>query len=208
MRRATVEHYARRVERLWLGSVGTTQVLSRKDWELVLDWHERGIPLRIIEEAIEAAFERRGKGSAPRGLSYLAPAVEQSWQVIIEGRLEGGGATPVNESRLDSVLDRWRSRRDAEADGSLLASLLDDLLARAERGESPEILDRCLDQALPVVAPEELRRSCRKEVDSRLAPFASRMEDPTLEATRLRAWVDLLRRGLDLPSLRGAAGQE
>ena len=187
---------------MWQRGFGSSRILSRKDWELLLDWHDRGIPLKLIEEAVEAATERPAKGSSPRSLGYLAPAVEQAWQVIVDGRLEGATEpTAASDPALD-ILGRWRSSRDAEAPGSALAGLLDELLARAEAGESPEMLDRSLEQSLPEVAPEKLRRRCRAEVDARLAPFESRMDPEALRVTRHRAWVDLLRRALDLPGLR------
>ena len=198
----TVERYARGVERMWQRGFGTSRILSRKDWELLLDWHDRGIPLNIVEEAVQAATERPTRGSSPRSLGYLAPAVEQAWQVIVDGRLEGATERTAASDPALEVLGRWRSRRDAEAAGSGLAGLLDELLGRAEAGESPEMLDRSLEQSLPEVAPEELLRRCRDEVDARLAPFESRMGPEALRVTRHRAWVELLRRALDLPRLR------
>ena len=50
--------YARAVERSWSELCGRPVIFSPRDWALLDDWRQRGIPLQIVQEAIEAAAER------------------------------------------------------------------------------------------------------------------------------------------------------
>jgi hypothetical protein len=196
--------YARAVERLWAGLCGRAVILSPKDWSIVEEWYARGIPLQVIEEAIDAAVERRkrGKGSPPpRGLVYIAPAVEEGWTAVLEGRRQGPPATASGQKRNTPDISGWRERSNAEAEGSPLCLLLSGLIAAFEGGAEADELDRQLDADLPAAAPGELLRAIEKEVTSELAPFSERMTSSAYEETMRRAVAARLRQMLRLDRL-------
>jgi hypothetical protein len=178
-------------------------VLSPKEWKLVCQWYERGIPLRVVEEALAGDDRRRRSRGAVRSLAYFAPAVEEGWNVIVEGRL------PVDHAPLDRAdpsepaqgIDGWRERRDAEAEGSPLRCLLDELLGRHDQGEAGRDLDRRLDDGLLGAVSEPQLRVAREFVDRRLFAHREAMAADVLETTRRRATVEQLRRSLALPRL-------
>jgi len=192
--------YARRIERRWTAALGRPVVLSPRDWETVLDWHTRGIPLEVVDEAIEAAAERateRGK-DPPRGLSDLGPAVDGAWATIVGGRVGGG---PGRGEPPPAPETAWRARAAAEPDGSPLRSLLQSLLDRLAHGESRATLDAQLDRALVRHAAPALLRDALREIDRDVAPHRSRIAPARLEEIRDRAAVRRLRQKLGLPAL-------
>jgi len=179
-------------------------VLSPKEWTLVESWYERGIPLSIIEETIEHRAAGRRPRRPPRNLSYLAPAVEEAWGVIVEGRVGHPeiGADPARvENESTEALSCWRRVRRSKETAPAVRDLIDSLLAEAARGVDAAELDRRMDGALPEVAPRDLLSSLRQRTARQLENFRDRMTPEVLEATINRAVLAQLRRRLDLPRL-------
>lgn len=204
-RRTVPGRYARAVERRWARLCGRAVILSERDWALIEDWHLRAIPLQIIEEAIDAAIERRARGRGgsrpPRGLAYIANAVEEAWRTVLDGRVEEAGAEGRPESgRLDG-LAAWRTRLREEPRESELRRLLGELVEALDCGESPDRIDARLDREIIAAAPGSLRRKAEEEVGRQLEEYAGRMKKDALEATRLHAQARRLREWLGLPRL-------
>jgi hypothetical protein len=196
--------YARAVERLWAGLCGRAVILSPKDWSIVEEWYARGIPLQVVEEAIDAAAERRKRGKEsppPRGLAYIAPAVEEGWTAVLEGRRQGPSAAASEQKQKRPEISGWRERSNAEAEGSALRLLLTELIAAFEGGAEAAELDRLLDARLPAAAPEELLSAIETEVTRELAPYSERMTSSAYEATLRRAVSARLRQMLRLDRL-------
>jgi hypothetical protein len=178
-------------------------VLSPRDWELVLEWHAREIPLGVILEVLEEAGARsRARGSSgPRSLVYLAAAVEETWALIRRGRLDPlGGASPESPS-VSEVRAAWARACDRSGEGAAVSALLRGLLARLDGGESADAIDRELDGAIADAAPTELVDRLRREVRDELASYRDRIPGDRLERTSRRAIVTRLRRALGLPRL-------
>jgi len=190
--------YAREIERQWSRMLERPVVLSPKDWALISDWHARSIPLPLIVESIRHSAESPGRRAAPRNLAYIAAAVEEAWQVVLDGRRASALPTPAP---LRDPVEAWRRRLDAEGAGSALHGLLSELLDAHENGEAAETIDRRLDERLQTSVAADLLDATRHQVDAELAPFADRIDDETLERTRRAAIADRLRRALDLPLL-------
>jgi hypothetical protein len=194
--------YARAIERRWGDFLGRPAVLSPSDWRRVSDWHDRGIPLQLIVECIEAAEERRREGRGARrarSLAYLASAVEESWSVLREGRI-----VPVEDGRAPTLrepLECWRRRLEREPRGSELGQLLQRLLAELSAGAEEQQIDRQLDRALDAVVPAELRQAAEEEARSWLDAHRSRLSPDELERAVQRAARIGLRRRLGLPRL-------
>jgi len=198
--------YARAIERRWTEALGRPVVLSPRDWERISDWHARAIPLALVLESIdrlrEADGRRRGE---PRGLAWLAPAVEEAWTAVVEGRRPRPEAE--NAPGTAVAVASWRRARGGAGVGTPLGVLLDALLAAHAAGEPPDALDRRLDRALPDAAPDDARAAVETDVDRRLAPYRHRMEPAVFERTRRQALAEGLRAYLGLSRLaRPGAG--
>lgn len=81
------EHsYWEHIERYFAEKRGSSLILSPKDWPLVSSWQERHVPLDVIYEGIDEAFERFEERQTPgkrRQFLTLASckyAIEQSWK--------------------------------------------------------------------------------------------------------------------------------
>ncbi len=202
---ASIVRYARAVERRWSDLVQRPVVLSRRDWSRISRWHSWGVPLDLIEEALRAAV-RPERGREPRGLTELAPAVEESWTVILQGRIARHpvelGSNPVDPRAA------WSSRIREEPPDSALARTLTELLARLDRGDDPHVLEQELDRRLPEIAPAELVDRVLASLERELAEYRSRMPTERLQATRRRACEKRLRHALKLPRLARAPATE
>lgn len=201
MRTTTATAYARAVERLLAERTERAAVLSPRDWAILTDWHARAIPLELVQEALDAAVERQARrkgGGALRGLSYLAPAVEQAWRVILDGRSSTEPLAPPIGGSRENPVESWRRRLEREPPGSRLGLLLETLLRDHADGAGPAVLDARLDESLPQAAPRAVIERCEAEIERQIAPFRSRMPPRVLEQTIAAARRRCLRRALGL----------
>jgi hypothetical protein len=189
---------------MWADLCGRAVILSPRDWSIVDGWHERGIPLQIIEEAMQAAAESRARGrktEPPRRLSYIAQAVEEGWMAVLEGRASRADEGRKVEKREDSPVSSWRARPLRESESSALSALLTELLEAFDEGRPAAQLDGSLDSRLPAVVPEELLKTVEQEVARELAPYRDRMASGAYDATFKRAVALRLRVKLKLDRL-------
>jgi hypothetical protein len=198
----SLDRYARAIESRWSEFLERPAVLSPSDWRRITDWHERGIPLELIFDCLDEAAERRraGRGAKrPRGLSYLAPAVEESWAALVEGRrVENGG--PASRASFGPV-DVWRRRILDEPSDSPLRALLEGLVEKLGAGVEPQRIERELECELPRAVPGELRRAAEGEAREWLAGHRDRLGEQRFESAVRRASLVRLRRRLRLPRL-------
>mgnify|MGYP001293318743 CR=1 FL=1 len=105
--------YYRTIARAFLERRGAPLLLSPRDQALVADWEARGIPLRIVLEAIGRAFEALwGRGRGTRGVS-LAVCSRHVDEAFAQHRDRGaGGRAAAAAPRPDK---RGRARREIEA---------------------------------------------------------------------------------------------
>jgi hypothetical protein len=77
--------YWEAIERYFAKKRGNALILSPKDWPLVTSWQERGIPLEVIYQGIDKAFERLEEKQKTfqrqtiRTLAYCKYDVEELW---------------------------------------------------------------------------------------------------------------------------------
>ena len=81
----------------------TPFILSAKDWALMKKWHEEGIPLPIVIEAIDSVFEKNetsGRRKVISSLSYCRHAVKELWQERRDLYVGGAETTPETGPEL------------------------------------------------------------------------------------------------------------
>jgi hypothetical protein len=204
---STAKGYARSIERRWSDFCERPVILSQRDWALIEDWHSRGIPLQIVEEAIDHAAELRARGkgakAAPRGLSYIAGSVEDSWTAVLEGRTAEGGRVSAAAPAGEGAIAEWRRALSAQDEGSTLHLLLAGLIAGFDRGEPAEEIEARLNARLAAAAPRELLDEVAEEIAAELRQYRGRMAPGAYESTLERATVLRLRRRLRLARLAG-----
>ncbi|MGE5277793.1 MAG: hypothetical protein ACM3SU_12415 [Acidobacteriota bacterium] len=194
---------------------GTPFLLSPRDFALLKQWRELGVPIEAVEQGIDDAFSRREeRGSTGRvnSLAYCRDAVLSAWERRAEtsvGRGQGREAPPDVEGglrRLQEGLTSLSARRPdlVEAVQSARRSL--DRLARGSRApgeveESLARLDRKLASSLYEALPEEERRRIDDEIARQLNALRDRMDEETARRTGRALARRLLREHLDLPRL-------
>jgi len=191
----SAEHYARRLLAEWERLSGRAVVLSEREWELMCDWHTRGVPAPLIEETMAEVVARRR--TTPRSLTFIAQAVEESWRAVVDGR-----TAPAAE-RGRRPVEHWRRVAGDAATSAELGARIAALLDELDRGAAPAELDRRLDETIVGLVDPETLRAAEEAVDRRLAGFAGRLDPETLAMTRRRAVVERLRASLGLPRLVG-----
>jgi hypothetical protein len=202
-RTASEEHaYFQAIEAVFVRLRGTPFLLSPADWRLASAWHSGGIPLAVVEAALEEVFTRRaerGEVGKVQSLRYCAAAVEEAWARHLElqgGGAPGGGVALVVTERLEALA---RALPAAEAGTGARV--------RALAGDAEEVERRlaALDRELLRGAEERLSPASRAELDARvegaLAALAERLPAPELEAYRPRLRERELRRRSGLPLL-------
>jgi hypothetical protein len=83
---------------------GTPFILNAKDWALMKQWAEEGIPLAVVIEAIDAVFDKRDAESKKvNGLSFCKYAVKELWKERKELQIGAEGAAP--EENVEPLLE-------------------------------------------------------------------------------------------------------
>jgi len=127
--------YATRIEDAFIAERGTPFLVSAKDWTLIREWREAGVPADTVVRAVRETFERRrarGQAGKISSLAYCADAVAERWEMERRGLVGKGGAPPAPA--------------DAAAIGETLAKLAAALRAGKEEGKK-DLLGKGMDRA-------------------------------------------------------------
>jgi hypothetical protein len=190
-------------------------LLSPLDWALVESWKNGAVPLEAVLRGIDAAFEkwrtRRQRGQLVNSLAWCAQAVMAEAQRMADGGRQAparpqSAPFPADDLRVfiegNAAAIRATGVLDFEQIAESLDRIAEDLPALSEDLESLEQRLTVLEQKLVALArgrqTEEQALASRRELDSYLRPYRSKMSAPqiamletqfleraTLEAVRL-----------------------
>lgn len=188
------DDYLERIERHFGLRRGGRLILSPRDWQLVQEWQQAGIPLLVVMRGINRAFDRF-EASGPRpgrinSLSYCDQHVLETWEEHRElaaadtGRQDDTGGDPGAARRLEQAAERCRDaagRRDPgdEADALDAAAAALERLAGAAR--DGELRTREID-----ARATELEESVRRRLPE---AFAADEEGAAPELPRFSPWA-------------------
>lgn len=165
------EDYFLEIESHFAERRGTPFILNAKDWALMREWSDAGIPLAVIIEAIDSVFDKQeAKQKKVNGLAYCKHAVKELWQERRELLIGGQETSPEEEvaprltalaevvrgvapefaERVRELISEKSAPRVEERLIELEQELVDALLPRA-----PELRDQA--RALAVGADEKTR---------------------------------------------------
>jgi hypothetical protein len=194
---------------------GTPFLLSPKDFALLKQWRELGVPVEAVEQGIDDAFARReDRGATGRvnSLAYCRDAVLSAWERRAQasvGRGTGRDAEPDPKAALADLKERLAAavarRPDLAPPVEAARRSLDRLLATdrpaGEIEESLSRIDRRLVSALHEALPDAEREEIDERVEGQLAALRERMDEETARRTRKALSRRHLRERLDLPRL-------
>lgn len=195
-RKENKSFYFQEIARAFFGLRGAPFVLSSTDMVTISSWEERGIPLRIVLEGIERAFENyRKRAVRGRKMSSLSFCQAEILRAYAEFRDRGVGRSEKGESREDKrkkikvEVERFLKLLPAEA--GFLGEVYREALAALSRKEaSEETLER-LDARAEELIAKQADASDRTEVERRV-----RADFPGRSAEELRGicLIELVKR--------------
>lgn len=197
--------YFQAIEEIFVALRGAPLLLSPADWQVARRWHQDGVPLELVKNALEEVFARRKERGAKGKISslrYCAPAVEAAWSDLREltapaHRVE---ALPFEVAprvaALAAALPKALPGRDGLA--ARLAALAGDPQHVEEHLAS---LDREMLAAAETGLDEATRSEINAAVEKTLAVLAGRLPAEELASSRERLTMQVLRRRLGLPVL-------
>ncbi|MBW3671756.1 MAG: hypothetical protein KY432_08815 [Acidobacteria bacterium] len=198
-------HFARRR--------GTPFVFSARDWALIREWKESGVPLSIVVEAIDSCFDKRQESSRRRtisSLSYCRHAVTELWDERRELQIGAGGTVP--ELAPSAGVESLASALEQSARDSGESRVRERIAAAAERISSlrsrsvPEIetelieIEEKLYEDLERLLPERLRRAIEQRLEKSMRDVEFR-DELTRARTRDANLRRIVRGELGLPRL-------
>lgn len=192
---------------------GTPFVFSARDWTLIRQWKDSGIPLSIVIEAIDSCFDKREESSRRRtisSLSYCRHAVKELWEERRELQVGAEGTVPES-SPAEGV--QALARALEESAGEIRHEPVRDRIAEVARRVAdlttrtvPEIenelieIEERLYEDLETLLPAALRTAIEERVEKSLRDVEFR-DDATRTRTRQASLRRIVRGELGLPRL-------
>lgn len=217
---ADEERYATLLEEAFIAERGTPFLLSPKDWLLIREFREKGIPADTAIRAIREAFaKRRARGGAGKisSIAYCANAVEERWEMERRGLVgsHDAAAPPPAAEETASLLARLRERLAAArapegADEALFAAAVAKALGKLdaipegagfeEAEESLGKIETSLLKGVRKSFPEERESQVARLVEEGLGAPGD-VPDAIRERTRRALEKREVRRAAGLPPL-------
>ncbi|HVR38038.1 MAG TPA: hypothetical protein VMU84_03020 [Thermoanaerobaculia bacterium] len=164
---------------------GTPFILSAKDWALMSEWSEKGIPLAIVIEAIDFAFDKAEGRKTINGLSYCKHAVKDLWKERRELLVGEHASTPEADfaQQLTVLADALGAFPDIAAQVRALGS--EKSVPRIEE-RLIELESELITHAIATL-PEEEVTAIRSEITRHLGGLDARTRARTEDANLRRA---------------------
>jgi len=192
------EDYFLEIEAHFAFRRNTPFILSAKDWALMRKWHEEGVPLPVVIEAIDSVFEKNdtsGRRKVISSLSYCRHAVKELWDERRDMYVGGSDVTPEAspEARLEALAQRL-----SEPFASRVRAL-------SRERSVPKIEEQLMEIERELI--ETLIASSSDEVHSLRRDIAASLGDTSKLDPKIRARTEeanlrrLIREKFDLPRL-------
>ncbi len=196
--------YYRTISRAFFACRGAPFFLSARDLALVGEWERRDIPLAVVLEGLERAFDGGGPGRRPEGkvlsLAFCGPQVEKAFARHRDRR--AGSATrvaPPAEKRDRAAAEAARFLNDVPPGLGTLRPFYESAAAILSSAppdeEALERLDERVDETLVGLAPGEERAAAKRDADK------SRARDRAVLAATLLAKTMRMRHRVPYVSL-------
>lgn len=220
------EVYYPAVEKHFVALRGSPLFISPREWQLIDRWRQQQIPLRVVKQGLDRAFERRKPNRPIRRLSYCRQTVEANYRRFREAVAgsrsvdapNGTDAMDVQAylSRLKGELARAAEKVDAARQP--LVDAIDGAVRRLDalasqhshqaHGMGLEEIERELDaversllQAAESILKPEDRQRCLDEAKRLLQDYRARMPSEVYESASRAAYLKRVRSIFGLPPL-------
>lgn len=196
------EDYFLEIESHFAMRRGTPFILSAKDWLLMKKWHEEGIPLAIVIEAIDSVFEKNeasGRRKVISSLSYCRHAVKELWSDRRD--LQVGEAAEVPEAAAEETLEALA--REVEQSGAAVGDLAGEIRALEKEKSIPKIEERLIDLEHGMIERvlESMPEGEREAIRARVAAIGASVDEKVRARTEEANLRRLVRERFGLPRL-------
>ncbi len=220
------EVYYAAVEKHFVALRGSPLFISPREWQLIDRWRQQQIPLRVVKQGLDRAFERSKPNRPIRRLSYCRQTVEANYRRFREAVAgsrsvdEPNGTDPTDVqaylSRLKGELARAAEKVDAARQplvdaiddavrriGALASqhSLQADGMGIEEIERELDAVERSLLQAAESILKPEDRQRCLDEAERLLQDYRARMPSDVFESASIAAYLNRVRSIFGLPPL-------
>jgi hypothetical protein len=192
-------NYFTEIERFYQSKRKSWTLVTCLDFVLMENWKERGVPLEIVLKGIDRAFSR-----AKRDINHLAYCVKAVEEVLTEQKELTVEAPKLPDFNAGEVAG-YLSKLAAEVAGC------DSTIAESIRSIDPEnlrhaeqilsALEEKLVAKLKTTARDDTMIRLKREIDSELSPFRSKMMAPQLLMLEHQMWRRKLLENAGLPRL-------
>ena len=137
------ETYFQEIEAHFALRRGTPFILNAKDWALMKKWHEDGVPLPIVIEAIDAVFEKNetsGRKKVISSLSYCRHSIKELWSDRQNLYVGAGDVAP--EAGPEALLESLATQLETSEVAAPFAARI---RALASEKSVPKIEERLID---------------------------------------------------------------
>ncbi|MFQ5789255.1 MAG: hypothetical protein ACE5JI_02150 [Acidobacteriota bacterium] len=216
------EDYYAAIEKHFVALRGSPLFISPGEWQLIHRWQEKRIPIRVVQEGLDRAFERRKDGRPVRRLSFCRQTVEAAYRRFCEA-MTGARREPAEREESNEVqayLHRLHERlrelsRSAESLRSNIAVAVGKTVSRlaqleseawtAERLPELELELEQLEAALMACAEASIgddeRERIRVEAEGSLGGYRRQMPETIYRSALRSAYLKRLRARFSLPPL-------
>jgi len=179
-------NYFTEIERFYQSKRKSWTLVTCLDFVLMENWKERGVPLEIVLKGVDRAFSR-----AKRDVTHLAYCVKAVEEVLTEQKELTVEAPKLPDFNVDEVAEYLRK--------------LAGEVARCDRGIAESIRDidpadlRLAEQALSAheekliaklkaTAEEKAMMELKREIDTELSPYRSKLTAPQILMLEHQMW--------------------
>jgi len=195
-RREDKSFYFQEIARFFFSLRGAPFVLSSRDMVTIASWEEKRIPLHVVLEGMERAFERYKKraagGRRMSSLSFCEPEILKAGAEFRDrgiGRPERGESRERKRKRIRAEVKRFLESSPPKA--GFLGDVYREALAVLGRRSAPEDALERLDAKVEDLITREADAAFRAEVDKRIgADFGGH---PPEELRRIAA-IEMVKR--------------
>ena len=192
-------NYFTEIERLYQSKRKSWTLISCLDFVLVEHWKEQGVPLEIVLKGIDRAFSR-----AKREISSLAYCIKAVEEVLVEQKeltVEAPKLPDFDTNEVTEFLNRLAADV-ARYDNGIADSIrkIDSTdLRNAE--QTLGALEEKLIAKLKATSSDNAIVQMKREIDSELNPFRSKMTVPQLMMLEQQMWRKKLLESAGIPRL-------
>jgi hypothetical protein len=225
------EEYFRMIEQHFTQKRGNPMLLSPKEWALIREWHESGIPEEVVIRAIDRGFEKKNSDEEknPVSLSYFKRIVKSEYKRFLKAQ-EGlqtapsRADNPQSAATITEYLQRLQTdlaeseKQASEKGNSALATLLQrcretlstQILQPLLQNPTPELqrveqqltaLEKEIEQGLLQTISTTRLDQFREDAMRELKSFQDKIELPVYQEMITRALIKSVRKLYNIPRL-------